>query len=1391
MNNDIQSGDVRLDNDGKPYLSEKPASTIVHIAYQHFSALDIGVKYTTLFATEERQMVNGINSLFGTNFTWGRLDSKTHDFFNPVSKDPFIRLRFSNVGEFYVAQVVVDDNLQIEGAKPSTEIGEMLLKEGRPKYDTAYFASRENVSVLTSFMHTNFSTRHMSFNPSRDIDSAFLALAEDEFLTPVVLQNYRNNGGYSTLLFKNEVLPASELDVKVYSRERVAIALGTKLGIKLSEKNFTRFDVVHVFDPYKGVNEEYTIFKLTRGEDVKYMAAVTAVEVNVKPVDPVEPEEPELKQPEWSIVGVDVSNGPEALFDLDAYTMYKKAAHVESDNPPLSIVGEQLSGWVSTAYLALEPGETVRVTFTDIKPADGFFLQAKPTTGISVFNDTGELYYPYSVFTTGEDDILAQENYFAIDGSTLYVYFHLGDGSQNMEFEYVPAEGEHIEVDYTRTDEGVTVDVNGIHEYTFPTNNHVITIPLVGGEYATQIGGTLSFESRYITDPDDKLVKPDWEEAPPQIDLSQITNNDTPGEWRVEVASEEERVSEYDNIIASVLVAINEGSEHNVVLEDLAIFTDSSNYTYISPALASDKVINTLTVIISVTESTVPVEPTPSEMGLRADYPGTGWYKATDTGTVFNKGIPEGETHVFSDSPTEYVSVYTYSDVRLYGERAATSNITDMTSMFVYDAEFNSDISSWDVSSVTSMETMFYEATVFNQDISSWDTSSVTNMNDMFQNALAFNSDISNWDTSSVTTMNSMFANAPAFNSDISAWDTSNVTDMSQMFASATSFNSDISNWNISNVTDMTRMFSNTPSFSTDISNWNVSSITNMSFMFSGTEFNQDISMWDVSNVTNMNGMFYSTGSFNQDLSGWCVSNIPEEPVDFNGGSRTAWTLPKPVWGTCPRGEDGSTPVVPEEPVEYGPTGLKADYSGSGWYKATDTGTVFNKGVPALETCVFEVDGLEYVSVHTKVDAVTYGARAATSNLTDAVYMFNSNSTFNEDIGSWDVSNVTNMRSMFHNAKAFNQDISSWDVSNVTDMSHLFNGCVAFNQPLNSWNVGNVTTAESCFITCTLFNQPLNNWNTSKIKNMNRMFTATTAFNQDISMWDTSEVTDMKFMFALCGSFNQDLSQWCVPLITTKPISFDDDTSAWTLPKPVWGTCPRHEDGSVPEEPSNYGPTGLRADYPGTGWYKATDTGTVFNKGVPALETAVFEEGGLEYVSVYTAEDAKLYGARAATSNLTDMGYTFQNVTAFNSDLSSWDVSNVTSMTSMFYGVSEFNQDISSWDVSNVVDMNGMFYKSTAFNSDISSWNVSNVTDMAYMFGDANSFNSDISGWDTSSVTNMGNMFFNASSFNQDLSEWCVSLIPTKPSGFDTGTAAWTLPKPVWGTCPPRGENAL
>ena len=74
------------------------------------------------------------------------------------------------------------------------------------------------------------------------------------------------------------------------------------------------------------------------------------------------------------------------------------------------------------------------------------------------------------------------------------------------------------------------------------------------------------------------------------------------------------------------------------------------------------------------------------------------------------------------------------------------------------------------------------------------------------------------------------------------------------------------------------------------------------------------------------------------------------------------------------------------------------------------------------------VDGEDYASLTT----------TCTSDVTDMSSMFYGVTSFNQDIGSWDVSSVTDMGYMFHNAQSFNQDLSGWCVSNITSEPSSF-----------------------------------------------------------------------------------------------------------------------------------------------------------------------------------------------------------------------------------------------------------------------------------------------------------------------------------------------------------------
>jgi surface protein len=143
-----------------------------------------------------------------------------------------------------------------------------------------------------------------------------------------------------------------------------------------------------------------------------------------------------------------------------------------------------------------------------------------------------------------------------------------------------------------------------------------------------------------------------------------------------------------------------------------------------------------------------------------------------------------------------------------------------------------------------------------------------------------------------------------------------------------------------------------------------------------------------------------------------------------------------------------------------------------------------------------------------------------------------------------------------------------------------------------------------------------------------------------------------------------------------------------------------------------------------------------------------------------------------------DMGSMFSGATSFNGDLSSWNVSSVQDMSSMFEGATSFNGDISTWGVSSVVDMSSMFRGATVFNEDISGWNVSSVGiefgGMSGMFSDATSFNADISGWNVSNVQDMSNMFSGATSFDRDLGSWDISSVSDMAEMFSGVTLSTT-----------------
>jgi surface protein len=207
------------------------------------------------------------------------------------------------------------------------------------------------------------------------------------------------------------------------------------------------------------------------------------------------------------------------------------------------------------------------------------------------------------------------------------------------------------------------------------------------------------------------------------------------------------------------------------------------------------------------------------------------------------------------------------------------SRITDFSRVFDAErnrlmANFNEDLSQWNVSNGTNFERMFWGCLAFNSDLSWWNVSRATNLKQMFQHCFEFKSDLSGWDVSSSTNFNCMFSMCRRFHADLSRWDVSNATNFNGMFYMCRRFNADLSRWDVSNANDLGSMFYECKSFNSDLSRWVVSNTTDFSQMFYlCASFRADLSQWDVSNAIELSSMFYGCRNFRSDLSEWNVVN--------------------------------------------------------------------------------------------------------------------------------------------------------------------------------------------------------------------------------------------------------------------------------------------------------------------------------------------------------------------------------------------------------------------------------------------------------------------------------------------------------------------------------------
>ena len=371
----------------------------------------------------------------------------------------------------------------------------------------------------------------------------------------------------------------------------------------------------------------------------------------------------------------------------------------------------------------------------------------------------------------------------------------------------------------------------------------------------------------------------------------------------------------------------------------------------------------------------------------------------------------------------------------------------------------------------------------------------------------------------------------------LNEWNTTTITNMGAMFAGASNFNQSIGNWNVSNVTSFADTFNGSGFNDSSINNWTLNTTSNidMTRMFAlNTVFNKNLNLWNVSKVTNFHQMFTFATSFNNGYASGVSNQLPWT-INTTAASVLMTNMFQNATAFNSNLGTGTTPWDVSKVTTFG-----AMFNGA---------TKFTNGDDSAPINNWNINTVSNVVMNS---------------------MFQSASSFNQNIGSWNVSSVTNMAYMFYNATAFNKSLSNWErlsspdtstLANVTDMTAMFSSATAFNKNIGNWNVSNVSAfatgdVSGMFYNATNFNNEgsgdIGNWQlkTTGTISMQNMFRGT-AFNQNINAWNTVAVNNMRSMFYNATAFDQPLSNWKVGSVTTMnsmffgAIAFNQDISTW------------------------------------------------------------------------------------------------------------------------------------------------------------------------------------------------------------------------------------------------------
>ena len=389
------------------------------------------------------------------------------------------------------------------------------------------------------------------------------------------------------------------------------------------------------------------------------------------------------------------------------------------------------------------------------------------------------------------------------------------------------------------------------------------------------------------------------------------------------------------------------------------------------------------------------------------------------------------------------------------------------------------------------------------------------------------------------------------------------------------------------------------------------------------------------------------------------------------------------------------------------------------------------------------------------------------------------------------------MAGMFQNSVSFDQNLGSWNVSNVTGMVDFLKGVLLspfnYNSLLSGWSTQALKQA-------LVFNAGSSQY-TSLANASRNTLTSTfgwtitdggiTAIGSSgagfISTWQTanpgtSSNTQITLPLVSNGTYNfsVDWGDGSTNIIT----SYSDLNKTHTYASPgiytvvITGTIVGWSFGGGGDvkkilnishwQPLAFGATS--AQFYGASNLSITATDSPSLAGTLSLQNAFSVCTALRYLPNANNWDV---------SSVTNMASTFSGSTYFNQDLSGWNTAAATNMSVMFANASAFNQDISAWNTAKVTTIAYMFSGATNFNRPLNTWNVGAVTDFSYVFNSASNFNRALNNWNTAAATDMAGMFQGASAFNQDISTWNTAKVTNMVAMF-LGAINFNSPLNTW-----------